>query len=335
MAIVGCGKIANAHAQAIIASPLTELHALVDPTAERAHALAARNRVTPKIAADLDEVISEVNGVVIATPNHTHAALAVKCLQRGVSTLIEKPLAISAADGERICQAAEEAGTIVAVGYVTRFRDNVRLMARLLRDGTFGNVRRFAYQFGSLGGWSPLSGYNLDRAAAGGGVLVVTGTHFLDRMLDWFGYPSTVQLADDSEGGPEANAVATFTFDRDRGSIRGMARFSKSVALEAGMVVETQNGVVVLKDHPDAPVRFRPHHDASVDQLFISRTTADAGRSEFVMQLEDFVEASRTGRTPLVSGRQGLQSLRLIEDLYRHRVALAAPADSVPVESRQ
>jgi predicted dehydrogenase len=333
-AIVGCGKIANAHAQAILASPMTELTALVDPAADRAQALAARYGVAPRIATAIDDVLPHVDGVVIATPNFTHASLAVTCVQRGVATLIEKPLAVSAAEGERICEAAEAAGVMVAVGYVTRFRDNVRLMARLLRDGAFGDVRRFAYQFGSRGGWAPVSGYNLDRAASGGGVLVVTGTHFLDRMLDLFGYPSSLQLADDSDGGPEANAVATFTFDRERGPVRGMARFSKSVALDAGLVVETASGVVILKDRPDAPVTFRPHDDPSVEQLFVPRASPDSGRSEFVRQLEDFVESARTARTPHVSGRQGLQSMRLIEDLYRHRVPLAPAAGSVSLGSR-
>jgi len=335
MAIVGCGRIASSHLQAIVASPLTELAALVDPTVDRAQALAARYGVAPKTTASVEDLLSQVDGVVIATPNDTHADLAVTCLKAGVSTLIEKPLAASVNEGERICRAAEDAGVALAVGYVTRFRDNVRLVARLLRDGTFGNVRRFAYQYGSRGGWAPLSGYNLDRAASGGGVLVVTGTHFLDRMLDWFGYPSRMRLADDAEGGPEANAIATFVFDTDRGSIRGHARFSKSVALEAGLVVETENGVLILRDRPDAPVTFRPHHDSSVEQLFVPRAAVGGG-TEFMRQLEDFVESARTGRTPLVSGRQSLESLRLIEDLYRHRVplALAAATDIVPVESR-
>jgi predicted dehydrogenase len=332
--IIGCGKIASAHVQAILACPTTELVALVDPAAERAQALAARFGAAPRILQDVGDVLPHVDGVVIATPNHTHGDLAVRCLEQRVATLIEKPLAISAAEGERICQAAESAGTVVAVGYVTRFRDNVRLMARLLRDGTFGHVRRFAYQFGSRGGWAPVSGYNLDRAAAGGGVLVVTGTHFLDRMLDWFGYPSSVELADDSEGGPEANAVATFAFDREHGPVRGMVRFSKSVVLEAGVVVEAERGIVVLKDRPEASITFRPLHDPAVEQLFVPRGAQDAGKSEFVRQLEDFVEAARTARTPLVSGRQGLQSLRLIEDLYRHRVPLARAADHVVVENR-
>jgi predicted dehydrogenase len=71
-----------------------------------------------------------------------------------------------------------------------------------------------------------------------------------------------------------------------------------------------------------------------VDQLFVPRASADSGRSEFVRQLEDFVESTRAGRTPMVSGRQGLQSMRLIEDLYRHRVPLSPVAGSVSLESR-
>jgi predicted dehydrogenase len=333
IAIVGCGKIASAHAQAIVSSELTELTALVDPAVDRAAALASRVGVTPRLAARFDDVLTAVDGVIIATPNFTHADLAVQCLDRGIATLIEKPISVSVTDGERICTAAERAGTVVAVGYVTRFRDNVRLMARLLRDRRFGTVRRFAYQFGSRGGWAPVSGYNLDRAATGGGVLVVTGTHFLDRMLDWFGYPSSVSLADDSAGGPEANAVATFKFDRDTGVVRGMARFSKTVTLDAGVVVETDAGIVLLKDRTDAPVTFRPHDDAGVEQLFVPRGKTDAPGTEFVRQLEDFVGAVRGGRPPLVSGRQGLQSMRLIEDLYSRRMPLTETPDHVSLES--
>jgi predicted dehydrogenase len=78
----------------------------------------------------------------------------------------------------------------VAVGYYMRFRNEVILLKRLLDVGYFGHIRRFHFQHGTIGGWSPLSGYNLDRNASGGGVLVVSGTHFIDLMLYWFGYPT-------------------------------------------------------------------------------------------------------------------------------------------------
>jgi len=321
LAIVGCGRISGAHALAAIASPSIELAALVDPVEQRAQSLAERVGASPLIATSIPELRGRVDGVVIATPNHTHAELACECLAAGVHTLIEKPLAASVADGERILRVASDTQRIVAVGYVTRFRENVRFMADLLRRGHFGEVRRFAYQFGSRGGWAPLSAYNLDRRLTGGGVLVVTGTHFIDRMLDWFGYPDEVELADDSLGGPEANAVATFRFRRVGGTpLTGVARFSKSVALDAGVVLDTARGMVVLADRPDASIVVRPHEAPGLETVVRPRLEGPslARTTEFGRQLEDFVRACRGG-VPAVTGEQGLLSLRLIEALYARR----------------
>jgi predicted dehydrogenase len=324
VAIVGCGRISNAHVQAVLASPEAELAALIDPVESRARALADRYEVETTIRSNIADVVGQIDGAVIATPNHLHAEAALVCIQAGVATLIEKPLAASVADGTRIADAAAAAGVVTAVGYVTRFRDNIQLMRDLLRRGTFGRVHRFVYQFGTRGGWAPLSAYNLDSKTAGGGVLVVTGTHFLDRMLDWFGYPVQASLRDDSLGGPEANAIATFEFDHPAGPIAGTARFSKSVTLEAGLVLETDAGIVIFRDRPDAPIVLRasqtPHLDTSLTPRAIPH--AAKGPSEFVLQLENFISAARSRTEPMISARQGLESLRLLESLYRHRQPL-------------
>jgi predicted dehydrogenase len=319
--IIGCGRIANAHVHAALATPEVKLTALVDPVQERAHALAGRFGVSVAVHSSVREAIHALDGAVIAAPNHLHAEIATECLHAGVPVLIEKPLASSVADGRRICEVAEKAGLTVAVGYVTRFTEANRLMGDLLRRDAFGRVRRFHYQFGTRGGWAPLSAYNLDVKSAGGGVLVVTGTHFLDRMLDWFGYPVHSQLRDDSRGGPEANAVATFEFDHPSGPIVGTARFSKAVALEAGIVLETDAGTVILRDRPGAPILVRTERTPHLDTALSMRRdpTASGRPGEFVQQLEDFITAIRTGRSPMVSGESGLASLRLLEQLYRDR----------------
>jgi UDP-N-acetyl-2-amino-2-deoxyglucuronate dehydrogenase len=335
LAIVGCGRISGAHAAAAAAAPSIELAALVDPVAERARSLAERVGASPLIATSIRELHGRVDGVVIATPNHTHADLACECLAAGFHTLIEKPLAATVADGERILRVASETQRVVAVGYVTRFRDNVRFMADLLRRGYFGEVRRFAYQFGSRGGWAPLSAYNLDRRLTGGGVLVVTGTHFIDRMLDWFGYPDEVALSDDSLGGPEATAVATFRFRRGRGTpLSGVARFSKSVALQGGVVLDTERGMVVLPDRPDASIVVRPQEAPDIETVVRPRLEGPplARPTEFGRQLEDFVRACRDGGGPAVSGEQGMLSLRLIEALYAHRRPLPADWYRTPMQ---
>jgi predicted dehydrogenase len=320
LAIVGCGKIATAHTSAALASSLTDVAVLIDPAPERAQALAERFNISPRIARDVSEVVGAVDGAVIATPNFTHAELAERCLLEGIAVLIEKPLAVSPQEGQRICDVAARTGGTVAVGYVSRFRENVRLLGTLIKAGYFGRIRRFTYQGGTKGGWAPLSGYNLDRKASGGGVLVTTGTHFIDRMLDWFGYPDEVSLVDDSEGGPEANATAYFSYRRDGGTT-GRARFSKTVAMPAGFIMDTERGTVMLKDGPDSPIVLRPTQSPELEHRIFRAGVSPGGGDEFVQQLEDFVGAARAGRAPFVTAEQGRLSLQLIEQLYRQRKA--------------
>jgi predicted dehydrogenase len=325
IAMVGCGRISNAHVQAVLSCADAELVALVDPVESRATALAERNGIQVNVYTALADALRHVDGAIVATPNHLHAEHTLACIEAGVAVLVEKPLAMSVAEGQRICEAAEKAGVIVATGYTTRFRQNVLLMRDLLRRQQFGRVRGFVYQLGTRGGWAPLSAYNLDLRTSGGGVLVVSGTHFLDRMLDWFGYPETAALTDDSHGGPEANAVATLTFNHPAGPITGTLRFSKSVSLEAGTVLDTEAGTVVLRDSPTAAIVLRAHDTPHIENLFMARATRPIGRvhDEWQLQLEDFVTAVRTGGTPMVTGRQGLESLRLLEQLYRNRTPLS------------
>jgi predicted dehydrogenase len=321
LALVGAGMITRqSHLPAALASTQVEVTALVDPVAQRAGELARDYGITPRIATRVGDVLGDIDGAVIATPNHTHAGIAVECLRSGVPVLIEKPLASSYQDGLAIVRAAEEGGKAVAVGYSTRFRDSIVLLKSLLDDGYFGAVRRYVHQFGTPGGWAPLSAYNLDRRTAGGGVLVVTGTHFLDRMLHFWGYPDEMSLEDDALGGPEASCTATFRYRRASGTIEGLARYSKTVRLPAGMVTETERGYVVLGDHDDAQILFRPHGKAEVEQVVRRRGGSPLPQRDVtLLQLEDFVAACRERRLPLVDGRQGLESLRLLDELYAHR----------------
>lgn len=320
IAIIGAGRItAAAHLPAGLATTRAKVVALVDPFVERARRLAWEFGIQPKIAGSVHEVLGEIDGAVIATPNHTHCELALECLQAGVPVLIEKPLAVSVVEGEQIVRAADAHRTVAAVGYCFRFVDSVRLMRTLLDSRYFGTIRRFVYQFGTAGGWAPLSAYNLNRRTTGGGVLMVSGTHFLDRMLYWFGYPDDFEYQDDSLGGPEANALATFRYFSPS-PFDGMVRFSKTVPLKEGFVMETDQGIVVVQDR----IRFRPHAHPSLELLVQHKSTGSQGGEKgiFQLQMEDFIEACETGRAPAVSARQALDSLRLIEALYARRSPL-------------
>ncbi|MFZ5608364.1 MAG: Gfo/Idh/MocA family protein [Pseudomonadota bacterium] len=330
IAIAGAGLITrSAHLPAVLGHPAAHLTALVDPDLARAKALAQSYGLAPLLARDIEDILAKVDACIIATPNHSHADLAVRCLAAGVHVLIEKPLATNAADGARVIQAAAKNGALAAIGYCTRFRDNVRLFGRLLKSAHFGRVKRFAYQFGTTGGWAALSAYTLDRAASGGGVTVVSGTHFLDRMLHWFGMPDAVDYVDDGHQGPEANAHCHFRFAAagNGEGFQGSARFSKTVHLPGGMVVETEKGRLILPESPTGAVRFLSHDSPDLALIVEDKGPSPypPGTDDIQRQFHHFLMACRGEQPFPVTAEDGQASLILLDRLYQVRQPLPEP----------
>ena len=322
LAIVGVGQIAvQSHLPAALACEAVRVTALVDAMPARAKEVARRFGISPVIASDVQDVLGKVDAAVIATPNDMHGPIALRCLRAGIATLIEKPLAHCYADGLRIVEAAESNGTVLAVGYCSRFRENVRLLKELLDSRYVGRATRFVHQSGSAGGWAPMSAYNLDRSQSGGGVLVVTGSHFLDRMIHFWGYPDEARLMDDSDGGPEANCRAIFRYSQ-QADIEGYAIYSKTVSLPSVLIVETDKGCLIAPDSDDAEIIFRPFGNGQQEHVIRRRGGPTQQVDVFRLQLQDFIAAHVERRPPLISGRHGLQSLRLIEQLYACRTAM-------------
>jgi len=174
LGIIGCGTITEtAHLPAALSSPLIELTALSDPNAKRREYLLRLHGLPPIGFSDHRSVLDRVDAVVLALPNHLHAPIGEEFLDRRIHVLCEKPLAPTSAECERLCRAARANSAVLAVGYVTRFFPSTRLLKRLIDSGFLGPLRSFEYEFGTVGGWAPLSGYNLSRQTSGGGVLVV------------------------------------------------------------------------------------------------------------------------------------------------------------------
>src|SRR5689334_12055045 len=86
LGLVGAGLITeNSHLPAALASTMVEVVAIVDPAVERAAQLARAYGITPRIAPRVEAVLGSMDGAIIATPNPTHCAIALACLERNVS----------------------------------------------------------------------------------------------------------------------------------------------------------------------------------------------------------------------------------------------------------
>jgi len=316
LAIIGAGMISRgSHLPAALGSPRATVTAIVDPYVDRAAGLAREFGISVHAAADVREVIDDFDAAIIATPNATHASIAIECISNGKHVLIDKPLATTVAEGREIVAAGQEAGVVVAAGYSTRFRNNVWLLKEILDRHEFGDVRSFVNRFGTPGGWSPVSAYNLSKKAAGGGVLVVSGTHFLDRMLYFWGMPDDASMLTDTKGGAEANCHCTFEYDN---GLKGGALYSKTAALPAGTVIDAEAGYLLLGEFDSSDIVFRPHDSPELQMTIEAKGEAryPLGANSFDLQMDDFVDACLAGRPPLIDGDAAVESLVLIERLY-------------------
>lgn len=124
-AIVGCGTIAQVmHIPYVVELPEAELYALTDPAEDRVEVLADRYNVEHRFSSVeglLDGVGDDLDAVIVLTPPHTHADVVERTLGAGIHTLVEKPLAVSPADADRMVEAAEASDATSMVAYMKRY----------------------------------------------------------------------------------------------------------------------------------------------------------------------------------------------------------------------
>lgn len=325
LGIVGCGAITeSSHLPAALRSPGISVAALVDADRKSAQRLARRFGLRCAVELSLEAVLSKIDGVIVATPNHTHAPVATVALEQGVPVLIEKPIATSYAEAIQLCELAESKGAFISVGYKSRFYPGVQLLKSLLERRFLGKILSFHYEFGSRDGWNPVSGYNLDRRQTGGGVLI--GTHFVDRMLYWFGEPKGFAYADNSRGGPESNCKAELYFDNELGQFSGTFFLSNCIHLANTFILEAENYRCEIGDLQTESVSLVPRNwpDLRFD-CFADSHGLSANGDYFRIQLEEFCRVVRQGGQPTVDGRFAARSVSLIEEMYKTRQQLPEP----------
>ncbi|WFP17084.1 Gfo/Idh/MocA family protein [Citricoccus muralis] len=193
VALIGHAFMGRVHSHAWRTAPrffelpvAPELTVLVGRDAERS-AAAARQLGWAESATDWRQVIArdDIDVVDICTPGDSHADIAEAALRAGKHVLVEKPMANTVAEAERMAVAAREAagrGVRAMVGFTYRRTPALQLAQKLIRTGRIGTVRQVRAQY--LQDWlsdstSPLT-WRLDKNRAGSGALGDIGAHLID-----------------------------------------------------------------------------------------------------------------------------------------------------------
>ena len=138
VAVVGCGAWGKNHVRTHAA--IGSLAAVVDPDPQVAAAQAEMHGVA---ARTFDEVLADptIDGVVIAAPAADHARLAEAALAAGKHTFVEKPLALTVADAERVVAAAAAADRVLMVGHLLQYHPAFLALRDLVDSGRLGELR--------------------------------------------------------------------------------------------------------------------------------------------------------------------------------------------------
>ena len=142
--LAGLGSMGRNHLRILASRADIRLAAIADPVAD-----ALASAVATSGAQAFDEPLAmiaeaELDALVIAAPTTSHVPLALAAIQRNIAVLVEKPLAESAEEGERIVIAARERGVPVQVGHVERFNPAVLELGRLITDGWLSSIYSIA-----------------------------------------------------------------------------------------------------------------------------------------------------------------------------------------------
>ncbi|MFG2517972.1 Gfo/Idh/MocA family protein [Streptomyces sp. NPDC048527] len=140
----------------------------------------------------------DVDAIFVATPDHTHAEIAIDALRAGKAVYLEKPMAISLAECDAILQTAHDTGSRLYVGHNMRHMQFVRLMKEVVERGDIGRPRSvWVRHFVGHGGDFFFKDWHADRSKVGS-LLIQKAAHDLDA-LHWLvgGYAETVQALGD------------------------------------------------------------------------------------------------------------------------------------------
>ncbi|MFC5695704.1 Gfo/Idh/MocA family protein [Pseudomonas sp. GCM10022186] len=343
IAIAGAGLIGQRHLELIQANPACQLAALVDPSPA---AEAVARRACVPLFASL-EVLFEAgrpDGIILATPNQLHVEQALTCLQAGVPALIEKPVAHSLEEGERLLAAAVGSNVPLLVGHHRAHSPILERARQIIREGRLGEL---VAVMGSALFYKPDDYFDAApwRRQPGGGPVLINLIHEIGNLRSLCGEIVAVQALASSatRGFPVEDTVSiglrfangalgSFLLSDTAASARSWEQTSRenpdypSYADEDCYLIAGTGGSLAV---PTLRLKYyeRPE-DRSWFKPFTCETAELERQDPLARQLEHFCQVIRGEAEPLVSVRDGLQNLRVVEAIAR----AARDGGTVPVE---
>ena len=294
VAVVGVGVMGSNHARVLSEMAGVQLVGVVDPDRKQTE-FVARTLGCPEFG-DLDALIrSGVDAVTIAAPTHLHHDLALKCISRGVHVMVEKPIAPTVEEGRAIVAAARRASVTLMVGHVERFNPAVESIKRAIKDQDILSIA-----ITRVGPFPP--------RMSNVGVVIDLAVHDID-LIRWFTNSEIVEIQPQlSSAVAEREDIALLQF-RTASGVLAHINTNWLTPFKARTIHVATRDKYLIGDLLTLQVTecfgFQP--DGSYSMRHLSVGYAEPLRAELL----SFVNSIRSGRTPAVTGEEGVASLEI------------------------
>lgn len=335
IAVAGAGLAGKRHIEIASQSNRVQLSAIVDPALAseigEVHGVPVYESLTELFARNRPD------GVVLATPNKLHLSQALECIVAGIPTLVEKPLADTLEAGVRLCEAAEAANVPILVGHHRRHSVIMDKAVELIESGVLGKIVAVTGYF--LLYKSENEGYYAGahawRTEAGGGPILINMIHEVDNLRALCGEIVAVQaFTSNATRNFPVEDTAAIAFRFASGAL-GTFILSDAAASDHSWEHTTGEDPIYDPAHsedadcyhlagtmgslsiPTMRLRRYPTADDQSWHKPLARSTVDIEIVDpLLRQMEHFGQVILGKAKPLVSARDGLQNLRVVDAIF-------------------
>jgi len=314
-AIVGCGVIADIHAQGIVANDETELVAVCDHQTERGQAFA--ERYGARFYASYEEMLADpaIDVVSICTPSGLHPQQTIAAARAGKHVLCEKPIGIDRDSVAEMIDVCREQGVLLSTVFPRRVSPAAQYLRQQIAAGALGritlveaNMKIYRSQ-----GYYDSAGWRGTWAMDGGGAMMNQGIHWID-LLQWLVggvssvYGRAAALQRDIE--VEDTAVAVLGL-RSGGMGTIVMTTTGSPEQPQRIEIQGEHGSAILTEDTITRLHIRGE-DVQVPAFEPFQVLPDGHR----LLIRDMALAVLEQRSPGITGEDGVQALELIWATY-------------------
>ncbi len=306
--VIGCGDHGRRLTQALTGVPGARLVACSDANPAALASFPGEGLERYNSGAEM-LAQAQIDAVIVVTAHAALAATATAALESGRHVFCEKPMAVNAAQGRPVVEAARRAGRNLMVGYCLRYDALRAWTKRLIDQGAVGDIR---YVCAGKGG-QPLTGWLADRAV-GGGELMWLGSHLVDQVNWMVGRRAErvyAEMVRQPDGITDQTSVFTIRYE---GGVLAHLDCSQGQHANSDYVeiVGSQGRIhtawvprMVMTVHSNVIPEYRePTEIRPLDTNWLQMYTEE---------LREFVASIQEGRQPAVSGEDGLRALEILD----------------------